>query len=250
VTVVSAVLTSTGSALGCADGAVAGVDPAAVSTGAAFVVVDSVGTAGSPLVFGCLAGRAFGAAAASCPGDVRASAVRALLSAVAAFFAAVPAALPLAVVDAEVASGLASADLARAGADAVLLGRDSSTGADASPFSAVTALAAVVRVEAVRAGFVASSVVLAGVDRDRAAFAGEAVAASVVSAAEDLRAAPLAEGVAADALAGAVERPAGAVLDVAGRVGGVAPVDLPVESVRLVAGAFRGRVWFAATVTR
>jgi hypothetical protein len=249
VTVVSEVLTSTRSALSCAGGAAACVASAAVSTGAELVAVDSVGAAGFALVFGCLAGRAFGAAA-SCPGDVLASAVRAVagerragvpavFSAVAAFFAAVPvladAALPLAVVEGEAASGLAPADLARAGAVAVVLGGDSSTDADAAPFSAVAALAALVRVEAVRAGFVAASAVLAGVDRGRAALAGEAVAASVVAA--------------ADAFAGAVGRPAGAVLDAAGRAGGVAPVDLPVESVRLVAVAFRGRVWFAATVT-
>jgi hypothetical protein len=70
-----------------------------------------------------------------------------------------------------------------------------------------------------------------------------------------LRAVPLASG--ADGAAAvdpdgaalaAVDRPAGAVFDVAARAGAVVPDDRPVVLVRLVVVAFRGRVWFAATV--
>jgi hypothetical protein len=101
------------------------------------------------------------------------------------------------------------------------------TGADASP-----ALAALVRVDVVRAGFAAASDGVAGVDLEPVDFA---LVASE-PAAPDFAAVPLAAG----ALAGEV-------LAAAGRAGGVVP--LAVEPVRLVAVAFRGRVWFAATVT-
>jgi hypothetical protein len=110
--------------------------------------------------------------------------------------------------------------------------RDALTGA--SP-----ALAALVRVDAVRAGFAASS---AGFAVERVVFA---FVASGPPAGFD--AVPLAEVAAAGALAGAAERPPDALLAAAGRAGGVDP--LAVEPVRLVAVAFRGRVWFAATVT-
>jgi hypothetical protein len=123
----------------------------------------------------------------------------------------------------------------------------------------------------VPAGVIALAADLAGVNLDRLFFAGAAFGASPLSAAADFGPAPLAAvdaaaalarvgaaadlaalGAAAD-LAGAVERPAALP---AGRAGGVAPFPVapfpvapfPVE-VRLVAVAFRGRVWFAATVS-
>jgi hypothetical protein len=133
--------------------------------------------------------------------------------------------------------------------------RDALTGADVSPASGVADLAAArVRLGAVRVALAESSGDLSGVDLESAAFDGAALVASPEAAAVDLRAEPL-EVVVSDALDGADERTAGADFDAgavladAGRAGEVVPADLPVDPVRLVAVAFRGRVWFAATVT-
>jgi hypothetical protein len=264
VTVVSVVLSGGGSAF-------VSMGPDVAS--AAFIT--SFGVAGSALAFVCLVVRAVGAVVVSCADaalspTVAAFAVRrtavfagrpALFSEVLTFFPAVPAffsalsaaksAVPvfasaaLFIDDAAIAffppaaAGLArpfaAPSVVRADVD---LGRDALTGAIPS-----SALVVRVRLDAVRPGVAAPPALLAAVDPDRVVFVAGGLAASGPA---DFGALPFAEVVVADALAGAVERPAGAAL-AAGRAGGV--VLLPVEPVRLVAVVFRGRVWFAATVT-
>jgi hypothetical protein len=137
-------------------------------------------------------------------------------------------------------SAFAPADLPRPVGSAALpveaRDRDALTGV-------APAFAALVRVDVGRAGFAVSSAVVFGVERERVGFAF--VASGPTAGGFD--AVPLAEVAAAGALAGAADRPADGVLAAAGRAGGVVP--LAVEPARLVAVAFRGRVWFAATVT-
>jgi len=224
--------------------------------------------AGSGLAFVCLLVRAFGAAVVSCAEPVLSPAVAAFapgrraavfagrpapFSAVPAADSAVPvfASAALSIDAAAAVAGfpppaaafgaaglarpVAAPSVVRADAD---LGRDALTGAVPS-----SALVVRVRLDAVRPGVAASPALLAGVDLDRVVFAAGGLAASGPAPPADFGALPLAEVVAADAFAGAVERPAGAAL-AAGRA-----VPLPVEPVRLVAVVFRGRVWFAATVT-
>jgi hypothetical protein len=247
---------------------------ASAGPGAAWAApITSFGAAGSSLAFVCLLARAFGAAVVSCADPALSPAVATfapgrrtavfagrstLFSAVPAVDSAVPvfasAALSIdadedaAVADfpppavafgvAGLARPVAPLSVVRADAD---LGRDALTGAVPS-----SALVVRVRLDAVRPGVAASPALLAAVDLDRVVFPAGGLAASGPAAPADFGALPLAEVVAADAFAGAVERPAGAAL-AAGRAGGV--VLLPVEPVRLVAVVFRGRVWFAATVT-